>query len=285
MNQICFNDLSESPLCENTLEIEDRMDKYILTLKHAGLRGIKKVRYSGDLTSVRLSDDFSVQDYCNTRMKENGARLLLSMATKPQVPDDDDAVLEDYLQTQTSVIREDNPVEADGFNAAFCLRTYCIGFASDSFWTRLQYQIDVSSNGAAERHLWYCVSLPGHYQDAEFLNWIERQLPVELLTSPLAPAQKVVKLRDDHGKDKLMEHARYLLNSPYVEGVLKSLSFKNHTKNYINNKSDFAHGIIDVVLFWEDRGYCMRVKTTGRNIRETIAIADILSKRYGHGKE
>lgn len=85
------------PLCTCDAEIEDRMDKYILTLKSAGLHGIKKVRYAGDLTSVRLSDEYSVQDYCNTRMKENGAQLVISMATKPQVPEDDDNVLENYL--------------------------------------------------------------------------------------------------------------------------------------------------------------------------------------------
>ena len=129
------------PLCTTDAEMENRMEKYILTLKSAGLHGVKKVRYAGDLTSVRLSDEFSVQDYCNTRMKENGAILVLSMATKPQVPDDDEIVLENYLETQTRVKKDDVFVEADGFNAAFCMGTYCIGFASDAFWSILQYQI------------------------------------------------------------------------------------------------------------------------------------------------
>lgn len=123
MNQICFNNLSALPLCTSDAEIEDRMEKYILTLKSAGLHGIKKVRYAGDLTSVRLSNGYSVQDYCNTRMKDNGAILVLSMATKPQVPEEDDKVLQNYLEIQTNVIQEDNPVEADGFNAAFLLDT------------------------------------------------------------------------------------------------------------------------------------------------------------------
>lgn len=272
------------PLCASDAEIENRMEKYILTLKSAGLHGIKKVRYAGELTSVRLSDEYSVQDYCNTRMKENGAKLVLSMATKPQVPEDDDNVLENYLETQTSVIRENNSVEADGFNAAFCMGAYCIGFASDTFWSKLQYQINVSSNDDTEQHVWYCVSLPEHYDNADFQEWIEQRLPLDLQTSVLSPDKKPISLRDDHGKDKLMKHARNLMNSPYVEGVLTSLSFSSFTKTYISKQSDFAHGLIDVVLFWEDKGYCMRVKTTGRNIRETIAIAEILSKRYGRGK-
>ena len=272
------------PLCTTEAEIKDRMDKYILTLKSAGLHGIKKVRYAGDLTSVRLSDEYSVQDYCNTRMKENGAQLVISMATKPQVPEEDDNVLENYLETQTSVLRDDEPVEADGFNAAFCMGTYCIGFVSDAFWSKLQYQIKVSSNGSDEQHVWYCVSVPEHYDNSDFLEWMEQRLPLDLQTSVLSPDKKPISLRDDHGKDKLMDHARNLMKSPYVEGVLTSLPFSSFTKTYIEKQSDFAHGLIDVVLFWEDKGYCMRVKTTGRNIRETIAIAEILSKRYGRGK-
>ena len=284
MNQICFNNLSIHPLCTSDAEIEERMEKYILTLKSAGLHGIKKVRYAGDLTSVLLSDECSVQDFCNTRMKEDGARLIISMATKPQVPEDDDKVLENYFATRTSVIREDNHVEADGFNAAFCMGTYCIGFVSDAFWSKLQYQINVSCNGESEHHAWYCVTLPEHYDNTEFREWIERRLPLDLQISSLEPAQKIVNLRDDHGKNKLMEHARNMMNSPYVEGVLTSLPFSSYTKTYINSHSDFAHGLVDVVLFWEDKGYCMRVKTTGRSIRETIAIAEILSNRYGRGK-
>jgi hypothetical protein len=273
-----------SPLCTSEQEMEKRMDKYIFTLKSAGLHGIKKVRYAGDLTSVLLTDACSVQDYCNTRMNNDGARLVLSMFTKPQVPEDDDNVLENYLETQTSVIQEDKPLCGDGFNAAFCMGTYCIGFASNAFWSKLQYQINVSSSGETERHVWYCVSLPEHYDNAEFQEWIEQRLPLDLQTSELSPEKKTISLRPDHGKDKLMEHARNLMNSPYVESVLTSLPFSSFTKTYINKKSDFAHGLIDVVLFWEEKGYCMRVKTTGRNIRETIAIAEILSKRYGRGK-
>ena len=68
------------PLCTSDAEIEDRMEKYILTLKSAGLHGIKKVRYAGDLTSVRLSDEYSVQDYCNTHTTGRNIRETIAIA-------------------------------------------------------------------------------------------------------------------------------------------------------------------------------------------------------------
>jgi len=42
--------------------------------------------------------------------------------------------------------------------------------------------------------------------------------------------------------------------------------------------------LIDIVLWWEDAGYSMRVKTTGRNIAETREIAKILKEKYGRRK-
>lgn len=282
MNQVCFNDLSSIPRCTNEAETEQRMTLYIQVLQKAGLKGIKKVRYADDLTTILLRDGYSVQDYCNSHMKIDAARLVLSMATKPQVPEEDDDVLELYLDTETYVIK-DQPMRADGFNAAFCMGTYCIGFASDTFWLMPQFRINVSSNDVSESYTWYCVSTPAHFQDAGFQEWLEQFLPLDLQTSSLIPTNKIISLRDDHGKDKLQEHAQRLVNSPFVEGILTSLAFNNHSRSYVSKQSDFAHGLIDVVLYWESHGYSMRVKTTGRNIRETVAIADILTKKYGKG--
>lgn len=73
-----------------------------------------------------------------------------------------------------------------------------------------------------------------------------------------------------------------LNNNPYVEGVLTSLPFKPKSREYILKVSD--DGMVDIVLWWEDAGYSMRVKTTGRNAAETREIAKILKEKYGRRK-
>ena len=88
-----------------------------------------------------------------------------------------------------------------------------------------------------------------------------------------------MNLRDDHGKDILAEHAKRLLKNDYVDGILNSLPFKPTSTTYIDKIN--PGGTIDIVLFWTDCGLSMRVKTTGRNIQETQAIADILRRKYG----
>jgi hypothetical protein len=39
-------------------------------------------------------------------------------------------------------------------------------------------------------------------------------------------------------------------------------------------------GIIEIVLYKTDRKYSLQVQTTGRNLRETEAIAEILNDQY-----
>lgn len=87
-------------------------------------------------------------------------------------------------------------------------------------------------------------------------------------------------MRNDHGKDLLEEHAKRLLRNQYVNGVVNSLPFNKKSKRYILQVKD--DGIINIVLYWTDAGYGMAIQTTGRNIRETKLIAEILEKEYGN---
>ena len=57
---------------------------------------------------------------------------------------------------------------------------------------------------------------------------------------------------------------------------LLKLSLKN---NYFATKC-YAPGIIEIVLVNSERQYALHVQTTGRNYRETKAIAEIITERY-----
>jgi hypothetical protein len=41
-----------------------------------------------------------------------------------------------------------------------------------------------------------------------------------------------------------------------------------------------SDGKIDLVLYWEDAGYGMVIQTTGKNFRETKAIAEIIKNNF-----
>lgn len=113
----------------------------------------------------------------------------------------------------------------------------------------------------------------------EYDEWIDSLKDIVLLKSDIKPEDKSIHLRDDHGKDKLMDFSKKICKSPYVLSVVNSLPFNPKDRNFIRNVK--ADGLVECVMCWTDKGYGLVIQTTGRNIRETQEIADKLKKEYG----
>lgn len=284
-NEVCFNELSLFPLCSDKAEVEKRMRRYAITLKElSSLWKIKKVRYHENMVNIPLTMDMTLQQYCEAHRHDPLATLLLSTFTMPQVDENDEIMLEQYCDTHVSVHKEGECVNSHGFNAAYCQSTFCIGFQSEAFWTACLFKIIIGSNEECREVEWACLSHPGHAECGEFRMWYEATLQtVVLQESEISYEDKIkshLHLRNDHGKDLLEEHAKRLLRNQYVNGVVNSLPFNKKSKRYILQVKD--DGIINIVLYWTDAGYGMAIQTTGRNIRETKLIAEILEKEYGN---
>ncbi len=102
----------------------------------------------------------------------------------------------------------------------------------------------------------------------------------ELIECTLKFEEKRISLRKDHGQDVLMDFSRRLIRCPYVVGIVNSLPFSpNNRRRFI--KRVHNDGLIEIVLPWTDEGYGVVVKTTGRNIRETERIGQIIYEEYG----
>lgn len=287
----CFNELSLQPLCVSEVDAWQRVNRFLRMLKEVRSHtGIKKVRHDGDMTTIRLTDRLTLQDYVNTHMRNDAVRALLGLFVQPQVDMNDEISSQRYFDTETDVKLDDGSLmPADGFNAAYCQDTFCVGFESCVTWRKDFFDLCVKSNGKTKDVKWVCISSPltdsaekehAHRRSA-FDEWLQYR-NVELAESPLLPEQKPCNVGYDHGQHLLMEHARILNRHPYVEGVLTSLRFNPKSRDYILNVTD--DGIVDIVLWWEDYGYSMRVKTTGRNAAETREIAKILREKYGRKK-
>ena len=109
-------------------------------------------------------------------------------------------------------------------------------------------------------------------------KWIEELKPVELIECSIPVSKKSVHITDDHGKDKLKEFCDKNIRSPYVCSV-RSTSYSVGIHEFI--KKVCTDGAIEIVLPWTDKGLSVVVKTTGRNMREIRAIAEILKDKYG----
>ena len=97
------------------------------------------------------------------------------------------------------------------------------------------------------------------------------------LFQPLKPRRRknTEPLTSHHGQKELIELWNQIKNSPYVkEGI--SIEWGGNTF-YKNPQKD---GKIDIVHLKSDKRYVLQVQTTGRNLRETKAIAEKLKEQY-----
>ncbi len=277
--QICFNELTLEPLCSNTTEAYERIETYGKTIKESILRlGTKHVRYPDDSHNIILYDNVSLHEFCSKYKHQSEFKLILSAFTMPLVDSKGESVTFDDGNTSVSTMINGEEKDSMGLSAAYVYRVPAIGFKSESVWDDVMHTIHIGSNNQVEDAVWPCITLPEHLSQNEFKEWIQKIGKIELLETSLHPSEKEISLRDDHGKDVLFKHAKKLCHSKYVIGVVTSLPFKSHDGGYVRRVT--PEGMIDIVLFWDDRGLSMRVKTTGRNIQETSKIAEILDEEY-----
>ena len=79
-------------------------------------------------------------------------------------------------------------------------------------------------------------------------------------------------------------------NTPFIEfykdeisNSVRNICTKEHIDTHIvhiENQTEIE--LIEIVLPWTDKGYGIVVKTTGRTIRETQKIAQIIEEEFGY---
>jgi hypothetical protein len=102
-----------------------------------------------------------------------------------------------------------------------------------------------------------------------------KNLDYFLTKSNISPADKRIHLSDHHGKKELGELCDRLKNSDYVEEMQSTDWGGNEFIREV-----YENGVVEIVLHKTDRGYAINVKTTGKDLLETKAIAEILKKKY-----
>ena len=277
--QLCFNELTLQPECADETEMYKRVHEYAKVLQSAQEHiGTKLVRYETDLSNIRLTKDTSLRDFCTKYRRDASLIAILSTHTMPQVDPEDASANKAFQGTSISISIDGNECPSLGLTASYVYGVPSIGFASSQYWNNVMHNIRITSKGNSTSAIWPCLTTAEQFLQDEFKEWVQEHKDIEIVPTKLSFKEKGVNLRDDHGKDVLEKHATLICQNEFVEGVLCSLPFKPHWRTYIYNTTD--DGIVDIVLFWDDRGLSMRVKTTGRNIQETTAIAAILKEKY-----
>ncbi|WP_212637855.1 hypothetical protein [Desulfocicer vacuolatum] len=278
MKDLVFNELTEFPLAADFREAYQRVTQFLQTYKARPVIFDKRIRLENHIGELQLTDSISLQDFCKNPKGRTVGALLLGLGRHPFI--DPNTPEEDlYLEKSYKLNHHGDKKEAIGLASAYLNDTVCIGFESESFWKQIEHGLEISDNGLGSNfETVLSVSNSHHFKLQVFQEWIEFHQPVYLIKTTLEINEKRISLRHDHGKDVLLKFSNRLTKSPYITEIVNSLPFNPKCRNFI--KSTDANGLIEIVLPHTDQGLGLIVQTTGRNIRETEKIAEILEKQF-----
>lgn len=282
--ELIFNELSFKPYIGDEVLFKN---KFIAMLKKYGYLkeayGITNLLFPKATFNLNISKDLTFIQWASSLTNRSEKNKILALIRTPFSED----ILEDGEQNKTSKYYYENveiPIEREyciglgichakerisiSFNSHNCWKPHIISFKEiidDDFNTR---NVEVYNVCETEQEL-----------NDDLYKKLLYYGELELIETDIEPENKKIKLSGDHhGKNKLKAFAKRLLENRYVLGVINSIDFSPNAVNLIKDK--YSDGTIDIVLYWEDAGYGMKIQTTGRNYRETEAIADIIREEF-----
>lgn len=260
MVEIYFNELSITDKSSISYEAVQIMAGIYRELKKYGI------------TTCRISEEDSnkmfylIQELPNANTIQN---FFFSFFKSPYESDEVEKNQEEYCEHSWFYKEK----ECFGLAIAFILDSLCYSIF-DQTWNDNYITIRKDSQPVEVKHV--CTEQHVGFHMKSLLGDSE----IELVTCGTSAKDKKIVLRDDHGKDKLLEFSNKLVHSPYVVGVINSLPFQSHNRKFISKIKE--NGLINIVLPWTDKGLGLVVQTTGRTREETEKIADLLQEKYGY---
>lgn len=278
---LCFNELSFHPKTDNSAILAEHLKALLKVFATAkSTHGIKHLLFEDRYFTYEPIPDTLFLDWVKT-LQPTLKNQLLSIIKKPftlEVIEPTNALDGYYFSEAQLGLSE---VDCIGIAAAHRLDSACLSLLTHDFWENASldaYRMYEQSEMPDERISVLNVAVLDQLNSAEFRTYAESFQSVVLVESNTNPDDKPIKLRDDHGKDVLDAFAKRILRSPHLLGVVNSLPFNSNSVRFI--RAVKPDGLIELVLFWEDKGYGMVVQSTGRNLRETEKIAKLIEEKY-----
>ncbi len=223
------------------------------------------MRESGGIRKIRV-DNVSYSSLLNIADTNKNIKRYLYGIFEPHFERGDNSDKEYLMHSWLC-----DGIPCQGFAYAYLNETMTVSLDTD----RWRYcEIDIFKDETIE-HITNVFN--GRNEKAE--SFFASHRPVSLVRTKLSPVEKEIKLRDDHGKDKLLAFSKKLLRCEYVTGIVNSLPFESHSVGRFIRRC-YPDGKVDITFPSSDMGIGVSVQTTGRNIRETEKIATILKEEY-----
>lgn len=275
-----FNELSLKPVAANKYEAVERMEVFSKAVSKARLRGFRNIKCDYFTNQIELSQDYSLHNWLNdSEVKREQREFLYGVIVPPYINDDDTDLLEEFIEndfTYTNIENNFPTTNCIGLASAYLYESPAISLVSLPMWSEVMLIIGLLKHGQHSNNVVYNISSIESFNNVDLKAFIERISELNLDESQINPIAKSVTLfGDHHGKKELKKLSDKLIHCPYVVEI-RSTDFGGN--NFI--RKIVSSGVVEIVLTNTDRRYALWVKTTGKNLRETKAIAEIIEEQY-----
>ncbi|MBC7408074.1 MAG: hypothetical protein H7339_06770 [Arcicella sp.] len=285
--EMLFNELSTNPLSSDKYTANDKINLFAQTFGIAREKGFRNIRSHVSAHEIELSQGYSLFDWFNKNdVSRDYKDFLFGVIVQPYIKDEDEEIESKYIKADyhfEDLASGMNKTKCIGLAAAYLYDTLSISLSSSPVWDKILLPISISIEKDDETLAEYVfveyvfnASKQSSFDTTHVANFVQKIGTVSLINTPIIPQNKKIHLAGDHhGKAELQELCNQLKNNPYVE-EMRSTNFGG--KNFI--RKTYPDGVIEIVLVKTARQYALWVQTTGRNLRETNEIAEILKDKY-----
>ncbi len=277
--ELLFNELSINLLSSDKYSANSKMVLFAKTVSIARQKGFANIRSHHATSQIALAQDYSLHDWLNNKdVPEEYRNFLYGMITLPFIKDDDEDVEEKYVNANYFFEDLESGIpktECIGLASAFLYETLSISLTSLPVWERTKLPILIEEEERKVTESVFNLSTKESFNDFSLAAFVESLEEINLVETTINPDEKNIHLTDHHGKKELKALWAKLKKCPYV---VEAMSTNWGGKKFI--RKAFANGEIEIVDINSDEGYALWVKTTGRNLRETNAIAEIIKGHY-----
>lgn len=282
--ELVFNEISFLPYSENEVTLKEYFINMLkLFDKTKSEYGYTHLVFPSNIGEIKVTSEKTfVQWACSIPHQGEKNKVLSVPFVRPFA----DELLEEkikelhkyYYSNNEAGIKEEFCI---GLATAFLKQRVVISIATHSCWdsTEITFKEIITDDFQTND-----VSVNNITSESQLKNdRIQKELmysgSLSLDKCPISAESKTVKLSGDHhGNHKLEAFAKKLFKNEYVCSVINNIDFSPKATKMIKNI--FPDGKIEIVLHWESAGYGMVIQTTGKNYRETEAIAAILMNEF-----
>lgn len=278
--ELTLNELSQTPLLEDKHLANERMVSFAKTVAEARKKGFRNIRTHYSVSEINLTNEYSLHNWLfDNEFSFEYRSVFYDMFTQPFIKEGDSEVEEKFIEANYYFEDSENKIpmqESLGLTSAYLSETLAISFQSSPAWLKNTLIINIEKNELLEQVTVNNVYSKDCFSEQSVNDFIESITTLTLNETVLIPNDKNFHLTSHHGKKELTELWYRIKNSPFViEGISIEWGGNSFYKNPNKN------GKLDIVHLKSDRRYVLQIQTTGRNLREVIAIAKKLEEQYG----